>query len=235
MPNETPSSLVVEARVKEALDLVPILARQLRRNFGDRIDLDDLSSAGREALVLAARTFDDSRGVPFRRWANLRIRGGMIDSLRRAGNLPRRVYAELRAIEAADLVQDTYIEEDAAKPTPAAAAADANLTHYLAGLATAMALGLVAQPSPTNTPEGAKDNTESADETIERGQMLEVLKRAIDERPDAERALIRRHYFDGLKFEEVAKELGLSKSWASRLHARAIEGVKQTLRDRELL
>lgn len=234
MPPETPSSLV-EARVKEALDLVPILARQLRRRLGERVDIDDLSSAGQEALVVAARSFDASRGVPFRRWANLRIRGAMIDSMRRAGNLPRRVYAELRAVEAGDLVQDTYIEEDAAKPTPSPAQADANLTSYLAGIATAMAMGLLAQTSTTLDPEGARDSAEGADETIERGQLLQVLQSVIDERPEAERTLIRRHYFDGLKFEAVAKELGLSKSWASRLHARAIEGVRQSLKDRELL
>jgi RNA polymerase sigma factor for flagellar operon FliA len=210
---QTASPHVVEARVNEALDLVPTLARQLRRTFGERIDLDDLRSAGQEALVVAAQGFDPSRGVPFRRWANLRIRGGMIDSLRKGGNMPRRVYAELRAIEAGDLVQDAHIEEDAAKPTPTPHEADANLTTYLANMATAMALGLIAAPTPTGDPEHSPDAS----------------------RPDAERTLIRRHYFDGLKFEAVARELGLSKSWASRLHARAIEGIRQTLVERELL
>jgi RNA polymerase sigma factor for flagellar operon FliA len=232
---ETTSPHVVEARVKEALDLVSMLARQLRRTFGERIDVDDLRSAGQEALVLAAHKFDESRGVPFRRWANLRIRGGMIDSLRKNGNLPRRVYAELRAIEAADLVQDAQIEEDAAKPTPTPVEADANLTNYLANMATAMALGLIAQTSSTGDPEHAKDPKATADESIERGELLAALQKVIDERPEAERALIRRHYFDGLKFEEVARELGLSKSWASRLHARAIEGVRKTLVERDLL
>ncbi len=231
----TASTHDVEARVKEALDLVPTLARQLRRTFGERIDLDDLRSAGQEALVVAAQRFDASRGVPFRRWANLRIRGGMIDSLRKGGNMPRRVYAELRAIEAGDLVQDTYIEEDAAKPTPTPQQADVNLTTYLANMATAMALGLLSAPTPTGNPEHAPHPERPADESIEQNQLMKVLLEVIDSRPEAERALIRRHYFDGLKFEEVARELGLSKSWASRLHARAIEGVRQTLIDRELL
>ncbi len=232
---QTASPHVVEARVNEALDLVPTLARQLRRTFGERIDLDDLRSAGQEALVVAAQGFDPSRGVPFRRWANLRIRGGMIDSLRKGGNMPRRVYAELRAIEAGDLVQDAHIEEDAAKPTPTPHEADANLTTYLANMATAMALGLIAAPTPTGDPEHSPDAKRAADESIEREQLLRALLEVIDSRPDAERTLIRRHYFDGLKFEAVARELGLSKSWASRLHARAIEGIRQTLVERELL
>jgi len=61
-------------------------------------------------------------------------------------------------------------------------------------------------------------------------QLLARITRAIDERPEAERQLLRRHYFDDVTVEQAAAELGLSKSWASRLHARAIEGVAKALR-----
>ncbi len=230
MPNDKPSSVTVQARVEDCLEIVQINAYQLRRQFGTRFDVDDLMSAGREALVVAAQTFDDSRGVPFRRWAGLRVRGAMVDTMRRSANMPRRVYAQLRAIEAGDLVQDTYIEEDSAKPTPNEVEADSRLGNYLAGIATAMAVGLLAQTSASTDPEAASDHADTPEEALQRAQMLQILERAINERPDAERSLLRRHYFDGLRFEQVAKELGLSKSWASRLHARAIEAVTKTLK-----
>lgn len=72
----------VLARIREALPLASILARQLHRDSAD-----DLAGVGRLALVSAARSFDASRGIPFRRWANRRMRGAMQDYLR--GNGPR--------------------------------------------------------------------------------------------------------------------------------------------------
>src|SRR6202000_833850 len=103
------------------LDLVDLNARQIARRGGTgTVTLGDLRSFGREGLLAAARSFDGSRGVPFRRWANLRIRGAIIDGVRRWGHLPRRVYHELRAIAAADGVQETFDEEDAASPATSA-------------------------------------------------------------------------------------------------------------------
>ncbi len=60
--------------------------------------------------------------------------------------------------------------------------------------------------------------------------MADRLKAAIDERPDQERQLLRRIYFDDLTIDEASREIGLSKSWGSRLHARAIEGLQRSLK-----
>ena len=217
----------VNARVSECMDLVDIIARQVRRQLGTSHDLDDLRSAGREGLLMAARSFDESRGVPFRRWANLRIRGAVIDAVRQSGALPRRVHARLRAIEAGDRVQDALIEEDgtASKATDA----DQRLGNYLAGIATAMAIGLLA-PSTGPDPEDIRDVGETAEEQLAQHQLMALIRKAVEERPEAERHLLVRHYFDGITFDEAAKELGLSKSWASRIHARAIEALAKDLK-----
>jgi RNA polymerase sigma factor for flagellar operon FliA len=191
------------------------------------VTLDDLRSFGREGLLQAARTFDPSRGVPFRRWANLRIRGAIIDGVRQWGSLPRRIYRELRAIEAADRVQETYDEEDAANPAQSAHAADARVSSYLAGIATALALGSIASPrdglevaSPEETPE----------ELAMSAELIERVKAVLPLLPQAERALVERHYFGDQTIDQAAASLGLSKSWGSRLHARAIESIARHLR-----
>lgn len=219
----------VEARVSECLDLVDIVARQLKRQLGGSYDLDDLRSAGREGLVMAARSFDPTRGVPFRRWANLRVRGAIIDAIRQAGALPRRVHARLRAIEAGDRTQDAMLEEGAAAPAATASDADQRLDSYLAGIATAMALGLLA-PSVGPEPEDVRDLGATAEEQLAHHELVALVRKAAEARPEAERHLLVRHYFDGLTFDEAAKEIGLSKSWASRIHARAIEGLAKELR-----
>lgn len=220
----------VIARVAEQMELVDIIARQLRRQLGIAHDLDDLRSAGREGLLMAARSYDAARGIPFRRWANLRIRGGIIDYLRQSGELPRRVHARLRAIEAGDRVQDGLLEEDgAAPPTAAAADADKRLDAYLAGIATAMAMGFLASGTGPN-PEDVRDGSETAEEQLAHEELVALIRKAVGSLPESERHLVVRHYFDGITFDEAAKELGLSKSWASRLHTRAIDGLSKEMK-----
>lgn len=208
--------------------LVEINARQLARRLGrTTITLDDLRSFGHEGLLQAARNFDESRGVPFRRWANLRVRGAMIDGVRQLGTLPRRVYRELGAIAAADRVQEVYDEEDAAALVTTPEAADARLTSHLAGLATAMAMRIVSRPDTEGEPEAEAPTPADLAELSElSGHVRTIVARL----PDAERALIERHYFADETLDAAAASLGLSKSWGSRLHARAIDTLARELK-----
>ena len=225
-PADAPETV---ARVHEGMPVVEMLGRQIRRQLGSNIDLDDLLSAGREGLLGAARSFDASLGVPDRRWANLRVRGAMLDAVRSQGGLPRRVYQRIRAIEAGDRMTEVAVEEDAQKPSTSEAEADARLGNYLAGIATAMAVGLLA-PTTGPDPEDVRDTTLTAEEMLSERELLARVRAAVDKQPEAERHLLVRHYFDGVTFEEAATELKLSKSWASRLHARAIEAVARELK-----
>jgi RNA polymerase sigma factor for flagellar operon FliA len=206
--------------------LVEINAKQLARRLGRAsVTLDDLRSFGHEGLLQAARTFDESRGVPFRRWANLRVRGAMIDGVRQFGSLPRRMYRELGGALAADRVQEVYDEEDAADPARSAETADARLTTHLAGLATAIAIGTIAAS------DGLPDaDTPSPADLVERADLARHLRSIVTRLPDAERALIERHYFSDETLDRAAASLGLSKSWGSRLHARAIDTIARELK-----
>ena len=228
MPLLAADSPEVLARVKEALPLVDMLAGQVRRQLGGGVDQDELASAGREGLLSSARSFDPSHGVPFRRWANLRIKGAMYDALRSQSALPRRVYERLRTLEAGDRVTETAAEETGST-TATGESADDKLTSYLAGIATAMAIGLLAETAGPSA-EDAKDSRESAEDQLARHDLLAKVREAVGRRPEAEQKLLVRHYFDGVTFEEAAKELCLSKSWASRLHTRAVEGVAKDLK-----
>jgi RNA polymerase sigma factor for flagellar operon FliA len=223
-----PDSPDVLARFRSQLDLVDLNARQLaRRMAGTTIGLDDLVSFGREGLLRASRTYDEAHGVPFRRWANLRIRGAMVDGVRKWGALPRRIYRELRAIESADTLQEVYDAEDAANAAPSPEAADTRLSSYLAGLATAIATGQIFasnEGGETPTPEP------SPEEAVARAELLARAKTAIGRLAEPERKLVELHYFGDQTIDEAAASLGLSKSWGSRLHARAIESLARELR-----
>ena len=217
----------VLARFQAELDLVDLNARQVARRLAtSSATLDDLRSFGREGLLQAARSFDASRGVPFRRWANLRIRGAIIDGVRQWGHLPRRVYRELRAIAAADRVQENFDEENSANPATTPEAADARLTSHLAGLATAMAMGSAILREDIDV----RDDEPSPEDAVAQAELVARVRAVMATLPDAERTLIERHYFADETLDQAAASLGLSKSWGSRLHARAIERIARELR-----
>jgi RNA polymerase sigma factor FliA len=217
--------MTVEQLVRENLDLVRILARQTVRALGasHAVQVEDLESAGREGLFLAARGFDAARGVPFRRWANLRVKGAMYDALRQSGGLPRRVYRQVTAMQNAAFVVEGQVEDEAALPeaeTPEDA--DEKLDEKLSNAAMGMAIAFLKMEG-TESIEGASDEEVLTTEDLAaRHQLVSKLRSLIAESADPGRTLLQRHYFAGDTFDDVAKELGLSKSWASRVHARAI-------------
>jgi RNA polymerase sigma factor for flagellar operon FliA len=218
----------VLARFHREIHLVELNARQLARRLSRAVTFDDLRSFGHEGLLQAARTFDASKHVPFRRWANLRIKCAMIDGLRRCGNMPRRLYRALQAMEAGDRLLYGYDEEDAANPATTPEAADARLTSYLAGIATAIALGtLTAAPCEKFDVDGHEITPEAR---FAKAEMLARIKDVVAELPLKERRLVERHYFAGETLDSAAASLGLSKSWGSRLHARAIKAIADKLR-----
>jgi RNA polymerase sigma factor FliA len=223
--NDSPEVL---ARFRAEIDLVDIAARQLVRRVSRTVTLEDLKSFGQEGLLQAARTFDSSRGVPFRRWANVRVKGAMIDGVRRWGNLPRRVYRELQGVEAGDRLLEAYDEEDSASPAATSEAADDRLSSYLAGIATAIAVGTMMAAPRENVDADGRDVT--PEDLLGEAELMARVKTIVSRLPDQERTLVERHYFAGQTLDEASASLGLSKSWGSRLHARAIESIGKELR-----
>lgn len=222
-------------RFHGALDLVDIIARKARRSLGPVVELEDLLSYGREGLLDAARRYDTGRGVPFRAYANFRVRGAIIDGLRASARLPRRLYDRLRALEAAERVSEGATEDVlGGAPAPGTAEdAERALDAHLAAMTTAMIVGLVTEPATGEDGElTSMDGRASPEETVARAEMLTLVAAAIGDLPKEESELVRRHYLEGERFDRVAAELGLSKSWASRLHTRAMGRLSRRLKER---
>lgn len=220
-------------RFEAELDLVDILARQILRAVGGSVDIEELRSYGREGLLDATRRYDPSRGVPFRAYANYRVRGAIFDGLRQLARLPRRVHERLRGLSAGARVSEGALEDLGAPLPPGAgsAEADAALADHLGAMAAAIAVGLVSQVAHDEEgeviPVAPDEDPEAA---YARSEMLLVVSRAIADLPKEEAELVRRHYLEGERFDHVAADLGLSKSWASRLHTRAMGKLVKRLR-----
>jgi RNA polymerase sigma factor for flagellar operon FliA len=220
-------------RFESALDLADSIARQVRRATGQHAALEELVSYGQEGLLEAARRYDPERGVPFRAYANYRVRGAILDGVRATASLPRRVYERLRAHEALSLYSEGAVEDVHAPAARGSSPADAEraLADHLAAMATAMAMGLVA---PAAQGEGgtrtAASRADSPEQAVAQAELLALVREHIAELPPEEAELVRRHYLEGERFDLVARDLGLSKSWASRLHTRAIGRLSKRMR-----
>ena len=222
------------ARFESGLDLVEALARRIAREVGAHAELADLVSYGREGLLDAARKFDPARGVPFRGYASFRIRGAIIDGIRQSSRLPRRAHERLNGLSAANRTSEGAYEDALAPAPPGSTAADAEraLGEHLAAMATAVAVGLLSTTAYGDEGERVPIATSATpEEALGRAELLDVVRRAIGELPEEEQTLVRRHYLEGERFDHVAAELGLSKSWASRLHTRAIKRLTEKLKE----
>jgi RNA polymerase sigma factor for flagellar operon FliA len=221
--------------VERHLELVRKAAATLYPRVKEHVEFEELVAFGNIGLAEAASRFDPSKGAAFSTFAWYRVQGAMIDELRKQTNLPRRVWARLVALRAASDYLENRAERDAGaaqRGTPAPSGADALAaiksamsvirTMYVTSLDTLREDGF--DPSDTATP---------ADERIHTGRLSAKLRTALGALPEKERALVTKHYYEGKNLLEAGAELGISKSWASRLHAQAVERLR-TFVDEEL-
>jgi RNA polymerase sigma factor for flagellar operon FliA len=222
-------------RFHGTLDLVDLITKNVRRSLGPGVEFGELLSYGQEGLLDAARRYDATRGVPFRAYASFRVRGAIVDGIRSMARLPRRLHERLKALEAANRVSEGAAEDVLGGPVLPGSAADAEraLDAHLAAMTTAMVVGLVSESATGDDGElTTLDGRLNPEESVARAELLGVVSAAIGHLPAEEAELVRRHYLEGERFDHVAKDLGLSKSWASRLHTRAMGRLAKRLKER---
>jgi RNA polymerase sigma factor for flagellar operon FliA len=212
--------------IREYEGFVRGVATQTRNQLGLDTPHEDLVAFGWKGLLEARQRFDASKGVAFKSFAYYRVRGAMIDGVRSMARMPRRAYARLRAAEALD----QRAEESAAGQAQALARPDpeVNLRAIDAILGQMAAAYTVAV-----TAEDAEEGAGSPEESVLREERKVLMLAALAKLPEREQKLIRGHYFEGRRFDEVSAELGVSKSWGSRIHAHALTLLRQALADLE--
>jgi RNA polymerase sigma factor FliA len=215
--------------IAEHLSLVQAIAGKLKRSLGKSIDFDDLVGYGHKGLIEAAERFDSKQGVTFTTFAYYRIRGAMLDGMRTMGWYSRADYARYRAEERAqEYLQNTAEREGAAKeagadPNPDKAETLASIAEILSSVATVHITSIEAASKV------ADDRAPAPDAGLETGQLGVRVREAVASLPEKERRLMEMYYFEEKNLEEAGAALGLSKSWACRLHARAVNLLKEAL------
>lgn len=218
--------------VEAHLDLPRRVAATIHVRCRDHVELDELIALGNAGLAEAAARFDPTQGASFKTFAHYRVQGAMIDALRRMSALPRRVWAQLQTLRAAS----EYLENRAAREAGAQLAGAAEKTTEEQLAAVRDALGAVRTVYLTSLASlGEHQEPASPDEPvgdrIDRRRLGDRLGKALDALPDRERQLMIKHYWEGKNLLEAGAELGVSKSWASRLHAQAVDRLRGLLDD----
>jgi RNA polymerase sigma factor for flagellar operon FliA len=214
--------------VEQHLSLVRAIARKVKKTLGVRIDYDDLVAYGSKGLVEAAERYDARPGVAFTTFAYYRIRGAMFDGLRTMGWYSRADYARYRAEERAN----EYLQGHADRPAPEGASKAADSAETLAAVAQVLSGVAAVHITSLEAASAVPDETFAApDAAIDTGRLGARVRKALLTLPEKERRLMEMYYFEEKTLEEAGSALGLSKSWACRLHARAVDLLRAAMAD----
>lgn len=171
---DVPDSPEVLLRVHAGLPIVDQVARGFARLLRGAVEVDDLVGYGRIGLLAAARRFDENRGIPFEAYATFRVRGAVLDAIR-SMTLPRRTYERIREAEAATRFSEGIANSTFVSKYPASAPSLSHkLAETMAGMTTAIAIGLIAEVAAQE--EGELVSVAASDPEEE------LLQRAIQER-----------------------------------------------------
>ncbi len=198
------------------------------------IDIGDLVQDGVIGLIDAANRFDADRGIKFETFAERRVRGAMIDALRKDA-WPRGVRRQRRELEAA---RETLRRELGCEPSLADLAAkvgsdEKRLSRTIVRINTIESTSPLANADHTdeaNLPAALlPSEPERPDAAYERGQVEHRVKAAIESLPWREQKVIGLYYYGEVTMKQIGNEIGVNESRVSQLHARAIRRLRDAL------
>lgn len=212
---------------------MPLVGHIVRETMGrvpSHVSRDDLTSAGLTALVLAAKAYDESRGVPFDRYAATRIRGALLDELRSVDWASRSVrrrardLAETRSRLASVLGHTPTVAEVAR----AAGLSEDEVAANDDDVSRAQVLSLQGS-SATPIEELVATRAPSPEELIEHAERLTYLREAIEELPERLRVVVQDYFFSERPMADIAADLGVTDSRISQMRAEALTLLRDAL------
>jgi RNA polymerase sigma factor FliA len=209
-------------------ELVKRIAYHLAGRLPPSVEVDDLIQAGMIGLLEAATHYATDRGASFETYAGIRIRGAMIDALRKQDWAPRSVHRKARA--AAQAIRS--IENEAgreARDTEIAAAMGVSIEEYHRVLQDSQACQL-ASMDDTNDAHEVADRESDPQREAESGALRLAVADAIGSLPERERLVMSMYYDDELNLKEIGAVLGISESRVCQLHGQALVRLRARLR-----
>ncbi|HEY3886841.1 MAG TPA: FliA/WhiG family RNA polymerase sigma factor [Vicinamibacterales bacterium] len=221
-------------RIAASVPFVETLARRVASSMPHSIELGDLVQDGMLGLIDAAYRFDEARGIKFETFAERRVRGAMIDALRRDA-WPRGVRRQRRELEAA---REELRRELGAEPSLADLAARVGSDEARLGR-TIVRINTIESTSPLSAGDNLDGSTlppalvpsepPSPDRAYEDVEVRSRVRAAIASLPPRERKVIGLYYYAESTMKQIGAEIGVNESRVSQLHARAVQRLRKTL------
>jgi RNA polymerase sigma factor for flagellar operon FliA len=221
-------------RIAAGLPFVESLARRVAASMPHSIELGDLVQDGMLGLIDAACRFDEARGIKFETFAERRVRGAMIDALRRDA-WPRGVRRQRRELEAA---REQLRRELGAEPSLADLAARVGSDEARLGR-TIVRINTIESTSPLSAGENVDGSSlppalvpsepQPPDRAYEEQEVRERIRAAIASLPARERKVVGMYYYSEATMKQIGVEIGVNESRVSQLHARAVQRLRKAL------
>jgi len=207
--------------IARSLPLVRSIAARLCAARGLSTSFDDLYSFGFAGLAQAAERFDPGRGASFTTFAYYRIRGAMLDGLRRESPRPHVEIGQLAAFTH----RGAIVSEAAANDNGSCgdSGGTALSPHSLGDLPSIYLTSL------DGLHEIPDDSLPHPDDELERSRLAERVRAAMATLPEIERRVVELYYYQDLSFSEIGVRLGICKPWAFRLHGKAMRQLRDLL------
>jgi RNA polymerase sigma factor FliA len=232
----TPAERARNGLIEEYLPLVGTVLSRVQRNLPPHVDADDLHSAGVAGLIAATARFDPAQIATFAGYACVRIRGAMLDELRRTDSCTRRSRTRSKQLE-------TAIRE--IEQVMGRAPTDGELSRKL-GISVVelekwrnaakpvriISLDAEAQNDATGNPMHeliADDSQEDVRETIQRDEMKELMIQRLAALPDLPKKVLAMYYFEGMRFCEIAEVFDLTESRICQIHRETVTKLRKSL------
>ena len=223
-------------RIVAGIPFVEALARRMAATMPNSIDIGDLVQDGVIGLIDAAHRFDEERGIKFETFAERRVRGAMIDALRRDA-WPRGVRRQRRELDAA---REALRRELGHEPSHAELAARVGSDEKRLSR-TILRINTIESTSPLATGEHMDESSlpaalvpsepDAPDTAYEKLETRERVRTAIQSLPWREQKVIGLYYYGEVTMKQIGAEIGVNESRVSQLHARAIRRLREALGD----
>ena len=238
-PSTSFSSANRDQLIQEHAHLVDKIAKRIIARLPSNVELDDLKSVGIIGLIDAIEKYSDDKGNHFRVYAEIRIRGAIMDELRSQDWVPRSVRDRQNLIKK-EYQKQSQILGRSPSDQEMAAGLEMTLEDFQSFSNKALGQTIISyedlntrsEQSNRDILESIPDHLQSTPELIlEQKQDFSLIYQALKKLPERQRMVLSLYYFEEMKLREIGELLGVTESRVSQIHAQAVQSLKPLLKD----